>query len=274
MVVDDRRIARSGAQSPQPDALEFLPPWGEFWSSREPRLRNALAIGYLPVVHRAVGRLPAEMRSHWESEDLESFGLIGLLDAIDRFEEGSDPRVFPAYALRRVRGAIYDELRRLDWLPRSVRRRVVAYRRAVEELSGELARTPSAPEVIAAMGLDSQRGHELMSEVQTSQLASIQAHDSAADRPLSERLVSERTLEPEFEVVASAEIEEMRSAVESLPERQRAVINLRFTGGLTQSQVAEVLGVSTSRISQIESAAIGRLREVLRVSGPRLEQAV
>lgn len=256
---------------PQPASAVY---WHHYWETRDPAARNELTLIYLPIVRAAVGRLPAEMRLHWDTEDLESFGLLGLLDAIDRFERGSDPRLFPAYAHKRVRGAVYDELRRLDWLPRSVRRRVVAYRRAVDGLSGELGRTPSAAEVFAAMGVEGARGAEIMRDLQTAQLASIHQGDTSEDQSFSDHLMSDRSREPESEVVASSEIEEMRNAVAALPERQRIVINLRFLGGLTQSQVATVLELSTSRISQIETAALGELRRMLRGASDRLEEAV
>jgi RNA polymerase sigma factor for flagellar operon FliA len=266
MVVETRIGGEPRAIEPRqlpPEPPDNIARWKDFWDTRDLALRNELTLVYLPIVRAAVGRLPAEMRSHWDGEDLESFGLLGLLDAIDRFEAGSDPRLFPAYAHKRVRGAVYDELRRLDWLPRSVRRRVVAYRRALESLSGELGRTPTPGEVFEAMGVESERGSEIMRDVQSAQLASIQQGDSNDDQPFSDNLMSDRDLEPETEVVAASEIAEMRLAVESLPERQRVVINLRFLGGLTQSQVATALGLSTSRISQIESAAIAALRRTL-----------
>ncbi|HVB05075.1 MAG TPA: sigma-70 family RNA polymerase sigma factor [Acidimicrobiales bacterium] len=277
MVVETPVVAvgEPAAHSARHDAPSGSDRWGEFWATRSPAARNELTLVYLPVVRAAVGRLPAEMRVHWDPEDLESFGLLGLLDAIDRFEAGSDPRLFPAYAHKRVRGAVYDELRRLDWLPRSVRRRVVAYRRALDLLSGELGRTPSTAEVFAAMGVGANRGSEIMRDVQSAQLASIQQGDSAGDQPFSDHLMSDRDREPEQTVVASSEIEEMRLAVASLPERQRVVINLRFLGGLTQSQVATVLGLSTSRISQIESGALAELRRLLCEEWlQRLEEAV
>lgn len=266
MVVETRIGGEPRAIKPRqlpPESPDSIARWQDFWDSRDLSLRNELTLIYLPIVRAAVGRLPAEMRSHWDGEDLESFGLLGLLDAIDRFEAGSDPRLFPAYAHKRVRGAVYDELRRLDWLPRSVRRRVVAYRRALDLLSSELGRTPTPGEVFEAMGVESERGSEIMRDVQSAQLASIQQGDSSDDQPFSDNLTSDRDLEPETEVVAASEIAEMRLAVEALPERQRVVINLRFLGGLTQSQVATALGLSTSRISQIESAAIAALRRTL-----------
>ena len=267
MVVETRIIARGepplATRAYVAEAPSSVEAWRDYWTTRDPRVRNELALFYLPIVRVAVGRLPAEMRAHWDGEDLESFGLLGLLDAIDRFESGSDPRLFPAYAHKRVRGSVYDELRRLDWLPRSVRRRVVAYRRAFDLLSSELGRTPSAAEIFDSMGVEAARGSEIMRDVQSAQLASIQQGDSSEDQPLSDNLMSDRDREPETEVVASSQIDEMRDAVLRLPERQRIVINLRYLGGLTQSQVATVLGLSTSRISQIESGALLELRRLL-----------
>ena len=247
-------------------ALERL--WGQFWARRDREDRNHLVLAYKGVVHTVAARLPANVRANWSADDLESSGLLGLIEAIDRFDESSQISLFPAYAQQRIRGAIYDELRRLDWLPRTIRRRVITYRVAVDDLSSELGRMPNRAEVLNSMGIDASAENDLMQQVQSAQLAHFQqAEDeddwSAAYRSI-DQLVSDSAAEPESHFIAAERIANLRTAVTRLPERQRTVITLHFLGGLTQEQIGAILSVSNSRVSQIEASAIESLRHLLR----------
>src|SRR5580704_5901414 len=143
--------------------------WVQFWTRRDGELRNKLVVNYSGIVHTVASRLPANVRSNWSLDDLKSSGVLGLIEAVDRFEEGSQVSVFPAYAQQRIRGAIYDELRRLDWLPRTIRRRVITYRVAVDDLSSELGRMPDRSEVMKEMGVDASAENDLMQQVQSAQ---------------------------------------------------------------------------------------------------------
>src|SRR6185437_12907522 len=127
-------------------------------------------VAYRSVVDRVVSHLPSSIRDYWDAEDLRSFGMLGLIEAIDRFDEDSPINRFPAYASTRIRGAVFDELRRLDWLPRTVRRRVISYRTTVDTLSNELRRPPSRDEVFASMDVKPAEGNALLVEVQSAQL--------------------------------------------------------------------------------------------------------
>jgi len=265
--------ARSGARSGSlpslrtgsaPDCTDL---WRRFWERRDRSARNELALAYEPLVHTTVRRLPAHVRNYWDKEDLAGFGLLGLLEAIDRWTEGSDASHFPAYAIQRIRGAIFDELRRLDWLTRAARRRVVTYRVTMEALSSELGRVPDAAEVLEGMGVDADAGAELLRDVQASQLLHLEhaAGDPDAEEPqaLIDLITADAESEPEPQLLAAEQIAEIRRAVTSLPERQRTVVLLHFLGGLTQAQIGRLLGVSNSRVCQIEASAIETLRKVL-----------
>lgn len=247
-------------------SLERL--WKQFWSRRDREDRNQLVLAYNELVHTVAMRLPSNVRQNWSIDDLKSSGLLGLIEAIDRFDESSDVSLFPAYAQQRIRGAIYDELRRLDWLPRTIRRRVITYRVAVDDLSSELGRTPSRAEVMDSMGVDPSAENDLMRQVQSAQLTHFtQADDgddwSAAYRSI-DQLVSDATEQPESQVLAADRVDRLRRAITQLPERQRTVVTLHFLGGLTQDQIGAILSVSNSRVSQIEASAIKALRHLLR----------
>ena len=247
-------------------SLERL--WSLFWARREREDRNNLVLVYNDLVHTVATRLPANVRSNWSLDDLESSGVLGLIEAIDRFDEDSKIALFPAYAQQRIRGAIYDELRRLDWLPRTIRRRVITYRVAVDDLSSELGRVPNRAEVMNSMGVDPSSENDLMQQVQSAQLTHFQqAKDeddwSAAYRSI-DQLVSDADENPEHRLLATERVELLRAAITQLPERQRTVITLHFLGGLTQDQIGAILSVSNSRVSQIETSAIKALRHLLR----------
>lgn len=259
---------RSGASAALNDVAALERVWQEFWAKRDSECRNRLVLAYNEIVHTVATRLPSNVRSSWSLDDLKSSGVLGLIEAIDRFEEGSLVSLFPAYAQQRIRGAIYDELRRLDWLPRTIRRRVITYRVAVDELSSELGRMPNRSEVMNSMGVDAKAENDLMQQVQSSQLTHFQqVHDesdfSASYRSI-DQLVSDVADQPESQILATERIDSLRRAITELPERQRTVITLHFLGGLTQDQIGAILSVSNSRVSQIEAAAIKALRHILR----------
>ncbi|HUZ21481.1 MAG TPA: sigma-70 family RNA polymerase sigma factor [Acidimicrobiales bacterium] len=241
--------------------------WQRYWATRDRDARNDLILAYEPLVHTVVSRLPANVRAYWEVDDLRSFGLLGLVEAIDRWEPSTTTSRFATYATKRVRGAIFDELRRLDWLPRTVRRRVISYRATVDALSSELGRVPGTSEVLSSMGVDGRAGTDLLAEVQSAQLLHLQ-HSVGSDQPdedvrLIDLLASDRDVEPELQVLASERIAEIRQAVTKLPDRQRTVVTLHFLAGLTQEQIGAMLGVSNSRVCQIEASAIQTLRRLL-----------
>lgn len=259
------RLVRGASQLPDAETSEGL--WQRYWLARDRSARNDLILAYEPLVKLVVSRLPANVRTYWEVDDLRSFGLLGLVEAIDRWASDSPANRFPSYATKRVRGAIFDELRRLDWLPRTVRRRVITYRATVDALSSELGRIPETSEVLTEMGTDASSGDELLSAVQSSQLLHLQhsvgSTAGGEDLSLIDLIVSDREIEPEPHVLRREQFEEVRRAVTRLPERQRTVVTLHFLGGLTQEQIGLMLGVSNSRVCQIEATALQTLRRLL-----------
>lgn len=241
--------------------------WSRFWQTRDRNERNDLILAYEPLVNTVVSRLPANVRAYWESDDLRSFGLLGLVEAIDRWEPSTPASRFASYAMKRIRGAIFDELRRLDWLPRTVRRRVITYRATVDALSTELGRLPASEEVLSTMGIAGESRAEVLAEVQSAQLLHLQhgvgGDQADEDLRLIDLIVSDSEAEPELQVLASERLAEIRDAVTQLPDRQRTVVTLHFLAGLTQEQIGTMLGVSNSRVCQIEASAIQALRRIL-----------
>jgi RNA polymerase sigma factor FliA len=241
--------------------------WRTFWERRDRASRNDLVIAYESIVDHVVYRLPLSIQGYWDKDDLKSFGVLGLIEAIDHFEKDSLIYRFRSYASLRVRGAIFDELRHLDWLPRNVRRRVISYRTAVDALSHELRRSPSADEVFTSLNVSPADGAALLAEVRSAQLLHLD-HSSSPDgdgdgERVVERIAHAREAEPEAQLLASERFAELKEAIAELPERQRTVVSLHFLSNLTQRQIGQMLGISSSRVCQIESSAIQALRRVL-----------
>ena len=266
-------VTTVGGPAGRADAAEVVAPelaarlWTGYFESRSTEARNTLLLAYEPLVSRVVSRLPANVRNYWEADDLHGFGVLGLVEAIDRWQDGSEPVRFAHYAMKRVRGAIFDELRRLDWLPRTVRRRVISYRSTVDALSSELGRVPATSEVIEQMGAEGLATADLLAEVQSSQLLHLQ-HAVASDGQGEElRLVdlipADGDDDPESRLLHEEQLAALRRAVTRLPERQRAAVTLHLLGGLTQKQIGAMLGVSNSRVCQIEATALRTLRRLL-----------
>lgn len=265
-LLESPRVEKTLGAGDATESQKLATLWNTYWQRGDRATRNELILGYEPLVGIVLSRLPSTLRSHWDTDDLRSFGLLGLVEAIDRFEPASEPGRFPGYAMARIRGAIFDELRRLDWLPRTVRRRVITYRSTQDELASELGRVPATNEVLSEMGVAGADAADLLQAVQSSQLVHLQQSAESEDgrdaAPIID-LLAATDEGPEAQVLVTERLGEVREAIAQLPERQRTVVSLRFFGGLTQEQIGVMLGVSNSRVCQIEAGAMAMLRRLL-----------
>jgi len=211
------------------------------------------------------GRMAMNLPSSVETGDLESFGFFGLLDALDKFDETRQIK-FETYAATRIRGAILDGLRSMDWVPRSVRSKIRMLEKQVYELTNELGRSPSDSEVAAALDLTPERYYELLTEVKGVNLFSLDetiATDKEGDSLKIVDLVIDSDGLPEHKIVETESVEELTAAVESLSEREQLVLALYYHEGLTLKEIGHVLEVSESRVSQIHTKAVMTLRRKL-----------
>ena len=225
--------------------------------------RDALILSHLYLVDSIVRRLPYEIIRHWGADELCSFGRLGLIDAASRRKNVPDGVSFATFAVRRVRGSIYDELRRLDWLPRTLRRQVIEYRDTEDALRASHGHTPTQQAIVAEMGLTSEKQTSLLVEaIGVQQLDSLQESLTGDDENTRlGRLVAPD--DPEEAVLEQFDREQLKLAMRQLPDRQRTILSYRFLGGLTQQQVGEVLGVSNTRICQLQGEALCALRRLL-----------
>ncbi len=244
--------------------------WTEFKATGDRSLREQLILRYAPLVTAVAGRVGMRLPSTVEQADLVSYGMFGLIDAIEKYELGRAVK-FETYASARIRGAIIDELRAIDWIPRSVRTKARAVDRAYAELEGELRRTPSEGEVASRLEMGVGELRAVFSQLSTVNVAALDAvlgagEDRADNLALLAPLGDTRAQDP----AGSFEVQETKfllaRAIEQLGEREKIVLVLYYYEGMTLAEIGRVLGVTESRISQMHTAAMLRLRATLQSS--------
>lgn len=233
--------------------------WKQYVKTRSPQFRERLLLEYIPLVKYVVDRLPTPLPPCMETEDLVSAGILGLMDAI----EGFDPQrgvKFETYAVPRIKGAILDELRSLDWKPRSLRHKVRLLERELGRLEDELGRAATEEEVATRLNMEVQEYRQLLEDIGNDILLSLE------EALLERHLLGLATASDGFDgdPINKVEWEEIKKvlveAIEELPEREKLVVALYYYEELTLKEIGRVLGISESRISQIHGQAILRLR--------------
>jgi RNA polymerase sigma factor for flagellar operon FliA len=235
--------------------------WRRLRAEGDEKARHRLILHYAPLVKYVAGRLGSGLRRAVDGEDLISYGTLGLIDAVDRFEPERGLK-FETYAAARIRGAIIDELRRLDWVPRRVRARSRQLREGVAELEHRLQRTCSEEELADHLGVGVADVRGTLADMAAGGLVALDEL-TAGGVPIAELLADPAAVDPE----AAAERTELRRAlvdtVRSLPDRERTIVALYYYESMTLQEVAGVLGVTESRVSQIHARVVISLRNRL-----------
>jgi RNA polymerase sigma factor FliA len=228
-------------------------------------------LAYSPLVKYVAGRMSSGLPAHVEESDLISYGLIGLINAIERFEIERAIK-FETYAITRIRGAIIDELRALDWVPRSVRARAREIEKVHAKLEHRLRRTPTDDEMAAELGISGADFQESLVKISNSTVVALDELWSVSDGDqvsLLDTLHDEDAPDPQ-QVLAEAELKErLADAIANLPEREKLVIALYYYENLTLREIGEVLGVTESRVSQLHTKAVLRLKSRLQAENLR-----
>jgi RNA polymerase sigma factor FliA len=240
--------------------------WLEFRRTGDKALRDRLILTYAPLVKYVAGRLGSGLPAHVEEGDLVSYGLLGLIGAIERYDPDRDIK-FETYAMMRIRGAIIDELRALDWVPRSVRSRAREIERAISELEAKLGRAPEDEEIAAKIGVSVDELDESLTDISRSSIAALDELWSVSGDGDQVSLLDtiEDTSGPRpAEALDETELREaLADAIARLPEREKLVVTLYYYEELTLREIGEVLGVTESRVSQLHTKAVLRLRSRL-----------
>jgi RNA polymerase sigma factor for flagellar operon FliA len=227
--------------------------------------REEIVHKYLPLVKYVAGKISVNLPSHVEINDLINEGILGLIDAISKYDDSRGVK-FETYATTRISGAILDALRAMDWVPRAVRQKARELERVFATLENEIGRVPEDEEISKAMGLSLKEYHTLLLKVRGTSILSLEEflpNEKGHDVALLDTL-KDSGPDPTHQV-ESAEIKSaLAGAVESLPQQERTVISLYYFEGLTLKDIKSVLNVSESRVSQIHAQAVIRLRSKLK----------
>ncbi|MFB3883329.1 MAG: sigma-70 family RNA polymerase sigma factor [Armatimonadota bacterium] len=237
--------------------------WQQYSQHRSPRVREALIEGYAGLARYVVDRMNLRPGAGLDYDDLVSEAVVGLIDAVDRFDPSRGIK-FETYAYHRIRGTVIDMLRSLDWLPRSVRQREAKLADASAKLSEEFGRSPTDEEVAEELGLTLSELDTITAEAALQSIESLDDTLAAEDSEvgtLGDLIADETTPSPEATLERGAERDLVAQAADSLPDAERTVIALYYHQGLTLKQIGRVLGVSESRTCQIHGKAIIRMRE-------------
>jgi RNA polymerase sigma factor for flagellar operon FliA len=219
---------------------------------------------YFPLVRRMAHHMVARLPASVQVEDLIQAGMIGLLDALGRFEEGQGAQ-FETYATQRIKGAMLDELRRCDWLPRGIRQIQRRIETAMQKLEHRLGRIPSESEMAREMGLTLEAYQDLLLEARGSQLFYYEDLDADGEGDdYLDRHVTEHAEDPESTLGDQRFRQAVIDGIEKLPEREKLVMGLYYEQDMNFKEIAAVLGVTESRVCQLHSQSIARLRTKLK----------
>jgi RNA polymerase sigma factor for flagellar operon FliA len=238
--------------------------WAKWVDSRDAQAGNFLVKRYMPLVSYHVQRISVNLPKSVSRDDIRSLGMMGLYDALEKFDPKRDLK-FDTYASFRIRGAILDGLRKEDWLPRSTREKAKKIEAAIERLEQRLMRNATAAEVAGEVQMGEEEVYSVMNEHFYANVLSIdeQPGDSEDKEGGSFAIKDDKAVIPEEKVLKNEILEEMAERISQLNEKEQLVISLFYKEELTLTEIGEVMGLSTSRISQIHTKAIFKLRQSL-----------
>jgi RNA polymerase sigma factor FliA len=240
--------------------------WARYKDEQDSTARDQLILNYSPLVKYVAGRLASSLPQTVDTADLISYGIFGLIDAIEKFDPGRAIK-FETYAISRIKGAIIDELRAMDWVPRSVRSRAREIEAAYVALENSLRRVPSDQEVADYMSISLKEFQDILAKLSYTSVVSFEELWVGGERDEGQNAIGsikDDTAEDPVAIFESGEIKEiLAGAIDKLPERERTVIALYYYEGLTLKEIGQVLGVTESRVSQLHTKAVLRLRAKL-----------
>ncbi|MDA8276414.1 MAG: RNA polymerase sigma factor WhiG [Actinomycetota bacterium] len=245
--------------------------WAEYKQTGERALRDQLIVHYAPVVKYVAGRVSVGLPRHVDESDLASYGIIGLIDAIERFDPVRNVK-FETYAIPRIKGAIIDELRSIDWVPRSVRAKARSVEQSYAKLEATLHRTPTDAEVAADLDMTDAEFQNVLRQISFVGVVALDEVFRGGDR--SDRsTLGDNLPDTGAGPMATFEVKETKEAlvhaIAQMGEREKTVLTLYYYEGLTLAEIGQVLGVTESRVCQIHTKAVLQLRAKL---GDRTER--
>lgn len=234
--------------------------WEKYTKNPTQEMRAQIIIEYAPLVKIVAGRLSMYLGGNVEYEDLVSYGVFGLIDAIDKFDTNKDVK-FETYASLRIRGSILDQIRKMDWIPRTVRQRQRKIDEAIKSLEARTGKTPTDEMLAEELGVSGEELLSWQSQLKVTNVVSLNEFVESGNEPVMDAKGNFRFAQPE-EVIAETELKQMlKDAMQLLTEKEQKVILLYYYEDLTLKEISRLLEVSESRISQLHTKALQKMKK-------------
>lgn len=241
--------------------------WKDYQKKPTRELREQLIIEYSQLVKLVAGRLSMYLGHNVEYDDLVSYGIFGLIDAIDKFDADKNVK-FETYASLRIRGSILDQIRKMDWIPRTVRQRQRKLDEAVKQIEAQTGKTASDDEIAQVLGISSDELLNWQSQLKVSNLVSMTEFEENGTEPAMDTTYNSHFTQPE-EVVEKEELKEtLVEALDALTEKERRVIELYYYEEMTLKEISKILEVSESRVSQLHTKSLTKMKKIM---GPYID---
>ena len=240
--------------------------WQQYRKHRDPVIREAFIKQYAPLVKYVAGKVAVGMPNNVEFDDLVGYGVFGLIDAIDKYDPEKNVK-FKTYAVTRIRGAIFDELRLIDFVPRSVRQKTREIEAAISSLEAQLGRTASDQEIAGALGMDESEYMKVIQKISGTSIISLNdlwySGDDNDKVSIGDSIESPSSLNPDVMVVNEEIRRVIVEAINELPDKEKKILVLYYYEDLTLKDIGQVLQVTESRVSQLHTKAVLHLRSKL-----------
>lgn len=234
--------------------------WGEYQKKPSPELREKLIMEYAPLVKVVAGRLSMYLGYNVEYEDLVSYGIFGLIDAIDKFDLGKDVK-FETYASLRIRGSILDQIRKMDWIPRTVRQKQKKIEEAIKNVETRTGRNPSDEEIANELGIEAAELNDWQSQLKITNVVSLNEFVEQGGEPVMDARNNSHFVQPEDSIQEDELKKVLRETMDLLTEKERKVILFYYYEELTLKEISSILEVSESRVSQLHTKALLKMRK-------------
>ncbi len=234
--------------------------WGEYHLNPTPELRERLITEYAPLVKVVAGRLSMYLGYNVEYEDLVSYGIFGLIDAIDKFDVTKDVK-FETYASLRIRGSILDQIRKMDWIPRTVRQRQRKIDAAIKSIESKTGRNATDEDIARELGIGEEELNEWQSQLKVTNVVSLNEFVEQGGEPVMDAHSNSHFAQPEDSVEEEELKKVLSEALDLLTEKERKVILLYYYEELTIREISNILEVSESRVSQLHTKALAKMRD-------------
>ena len=241
--------------------------WEMYQTKQTPELREQIILEYAPLVKVVAGRLSMYLGYNVEYDDLVSYGIFGLIDAIDKFDMDKEVK-FETYASLRIRGAILDQIRKMDWIPRTVRQKQKKIDEAIKRVEMQTGKTAPDDEVERELGISGNELLEWQSQLKVTNIVSLNEFIEQGTEPVMDARHNSHFIQPEEQVQETELREKLQEAMEQLTEKEKKVILLYYYEDLTLKEISRVLEVSESRISQLHTKALSKMQ---RTMGPYMD---